>query len=107
MVDRIKPFSVHVYTLILQCSFKLIFYVIFPSGHEGLGQFYYGLISPTLLVNFTAVLQPDIVANSSQCYLQDCHAIVGRSVEITTTLPVPLLPPVVVKVCGFQCKPPA
>ena len=44
-------------------------------------------MEPTVSINFTKVLQPDIVANYSQCYINDCHAVVGRSVEITTTFP--------------------
>ena len=58
------------------------------AGHDGLSQFYDGLINPTAFVNFTNVLQPDIVANASSCYTNDCHAVVGRAVEITTVLPV-------------------
>jgi len=56
--------------------------------YEGLSQFWDGLIHPTVQVNFTKVLQPDIVSNYSQCRVNDCHTVVGRSVEITTTLPV-------------------
>jgi len=56
--------------------------------YEGLSQFWDGLIHPTIQVNFTKVLQPDIVSNYSQCSLSDCHAVVARSVEITTVLPV-------------------
>ena len=44
-------------------------------------------MEPTISMNFTKVLQPDIVANYCQCYINDCHAVVGRSVEITTTFP--------------------
>ena len=44
-------------------------------------------MEPTVSINFTNVLQPDIVANYSKCYINDCHAVVGRSVEITTTFP--------------------
>ena len=44
-------------------------------------------MEPTVSINFTKVLQPDFVANYSSCYVNDCHAIVGRSVEITTTFP--------------------
>ena len=49
--------------------------------------FWDGLMEPTVSINFTKVLQPDFVANFSNCYTDDCHAIVGRSVEITTTFP--------------------
>ena len=44
-------------------------------------------MEPTISMNFTKVLQHDIVANYGQCYINDCHAVVGRSVEITTTFP--------------------
>ena len=44
-------------------------------------------MEPTVSMNFTKVLQPDIVANYSECHINDCHAVVGRSVEITTTFP--------------------
>ena len=49
--------------------------------------FWDGLMEPTVTINFTKVLQPDFVANYSHCYINDCHAVVGRSVEITTTFP--------------------
>ena len=44
-------------------------------------------MGPTVSINFTKVLQPDFVANFSNCYRNDCHAVVGRSVEITTKFP--------------------
>ena len=66
------------------------------SGHEGLSTFWDGLMEPTTSINFTKVLQPDFVANYSNCYINDCHAIVGRSVEITTIFP---LEGAIVQVC--------
>ena len=59
----------------------------FQSGHEGLSMFWDGLMEPTVSINFTRILQPDFVSNFSKCYVNDCHAVVGRSVEITTTFP--------------------
>ena len=61
--------------------------------------FWDGLMEPTVSINFTKVLQPDFVANFSNCYTDDCHAIVGRFVEITTTFP---LDGAIVKVRRFQ-----
>ena len=78
----------------------MINYVL-HSCHEGLSLFWDGLMQPTVSINFTKVLQPDFVANFSNCYSKDCHAVVGRSVEITTIFP---LDGAVVQVCNLNLK---
>lgn len=55
------------------------------AGTADLSKFWDAFIAPSV-VNFTAVYQPDLVANASRCRRADCRAVVGRSVEITTTL---------------------
>lgn len=54
-------------------------------GPEAIGHFYDAFIARNS-VNFSRVFQPDVVSNASSCEPGDCHAYVGRSVEITTTL---------------------
>lgn len=54
-------------------------------GPENIGHFYDAFIAKND-VNFSTVFQPDVVSNASACESNDCHAYVGRSVEITTTL---------------------
>lgn len=54
-------------------------------GPKAIGHFYDAFIARND-VNFSRVFQPDVVSNASACELSDCHAYVGRSVEITTTL---------------------